>query len=604
MNKRNNRNSLFLIPDSASGRAAGFTLVEVIIGITLMLGIGYGIYLVTSNILEVVARNEWRSQAVSVIENEIELARNLNYMDVGVEGGSPAGKLKAEKTISFGGLEFKLLTTVRNIDDPFDGTQGGDPNDTAPADYKLVEFEVECLSCPTSFSPIIMTTTVAPKSLETTTNNGSLFINVFNASGLPISGADLQVINSTTNPTITINDQTNANGVLQLVDIPTSTQSYDITVSKTGYSSDQTYELGAPANPNPVKAHATVVSQGVTSVSFAIDKVSTINFNASDKMCSGIQGVDFLLQGTKLIGTAPDVFKYSASLITNTNGFVAINNVEWDAYTLTNLDTNYSLAGSSPLSPITINPDSTADIRWLLRQANPSGIRVAVKDNTGQLIDDASVRLQGAGFDKTLITGRNFFGETDWSGGNYTSKATGTEVDSLPGQIGLVSTAGKYVTSTVSTLISSTFDLGTSITNLYEVSWNPASQPAQTGSNSLRLQMASNDDASTWNYIGPDGTSSSYYTVSSSTIHASHDNDRYLRYRVLLQTADADFTPTLEDINFNFSSSCIPDGQVFFDGLTNGTFTLMVVMPGFQTFTDSAVSVSSDWQTYEVTLTP
>lgn len=583
---------------------AGFTLVEVVIGIALLIGIGYGIYLVTSNMFEVVARNEWRSQAVSVIENEIELVRSLNYGDVGVEGGSPAGKLKAEKTVSFGGLDFKLLTTVRNIDDPFDGTQGGTPNDSAPADYKLVEFEVECISCPTSFSPIIMTTTVAPKGLETTTNNGSLFINVFDASGIPISGVDIQVINSTVSPTITINDETNTSGVLQLVDIPTSTQSYEIAVSKTGYSSDQTYELGVPENPNPVKVHATVVSQGVTSVSFAIDKVSTINFNASDKMCSGIQGVDFLLQGVKLIGTAPDVFKYSAISTTDANGRVTLSNVEWDTYTVTNSDAGFDLAGSAPLSPIIINPDSMIDIRWLMESTSPSALRVVVKDDTGQLIDDASVKLEGTSFDKTLIAGRNFFGETDWSGGNYSSKDAGVETDNPTGQVRLVSTGGLYATSTVSTLISVTFDLGTSITDLYEISWNPVSQPVQTGSNSLRLQIATNNDNSSWTFVGPDGTSGSYYTISSSTIHTSHDNDRYLRYRVLLQTADENFTPTLEDINFNFSSSCLPDGQVFFDGLTNGTYTLTVQMPGFQTFTDSAVSVSSNWQNYEVTLIP
>ena len=253
---------------------------------------------------------------------------------------------------------------------------------------------------------------------------------------------------------------------------------------------------------------------------------------------------------------------------------------------------------------MTVNPDATANVRWLVESANPSALRVVVKDNTGQLVDDASVKLEGASFDKTLIAGRSFFGETDWSGGNYSSKDAGIETDNPTGQVGLVSTGGLYATSTVSTLISSTFDLGTSITALYEISWNPVSQPVQTGSNSLRLQIATNNDNSSWTFIGPDGTSGSYYTVSSSTIHISHDNDRYLRYRVLLQTADENFTPTLEDINFNFSSSCIPDGQVFFNGLANVTYTLTVQMSGFQIFTDSAVSVSSNWQNYEVTLTP
>lgn len=128
--------------------------------------------------------------------------------------------------------------------------------------------------------------------------------------------------------------------------------------------------------------------------------------------------------------------------------------------------------------------------------------------------------------------------------------------------------------------------------------------PPQTGVDSFRLQIAANNDDSTWNFIGPDGTSGSYYTVSSPTVHSSHDNNRYLRYKVFLQTANETFTPTLENIDFEFSSSCIPDGQAFFNGLASDTYTLTVQKTGFQTFTDTNVLISSDWQDYEVTLTP
>ena len=603
MRSKNNKSAARYLSHTTHSKS-GFTLFEVVIAMALFIIIGYSIFLVTANIIEAISRNQWRSNAVSVIQNEIEMVRNMNYEDVGISGGYPTGLLEAQKTVSFGELDFKLTTTVRNIDDPFDGTQGGSPNDTAPADYKLVEFEAECLTCRTQFNPIVITTTVSPRSLETSTNNGSLFINVFDAYGMPVANADIHVENNALNPTITIDDETNINGILQLVDIPTSTQAYEVAVSKNGYSSSQTYAPGEPSNPNPTKSHSTVVTQTVTSISFAIDKVSTVNIKTVDKMCEGVPYIDFFMQGSKLIGTAPDVYKYSTSSMTNVTGNLALNDIEWDAYTLTNLDSAYDISGSTALSALTVNPDSTVNVLWLMEVSNPSALHVVVKDDAGELVDGASIRLQGAGFDETKLSGRRLFSETDWSGGNYSSKDAGVETDSPAGEIALVSNGGIYTTSTVFSLTSQTIDFGTSTTDFNSVSWNPVTQPAETGANSFRFQIATNNDNSTWNFIGPDGTNSTYYSSSSSTIYSGHANNRYLRYKAYLQTANESFTPKLEDIEFEFSSACIPDGQLLFNGLTSGTYTLTVNKAGFQTFTDTDVTVSSDWQEYTATLTP
>ena len=72
-------------------------------------------------------------------------------------------------------ISFTLTTTVRNIDDPFDGTATGNPPpvDTAPADYKLVDIGATCPLCDNAFDETI-TTTVAPKNLESATADGSL----------------------------------------------------------------------------------------------------------------------------------------------------------------------------------------------------------------------------------------------------------------------------------------------------------------------------------------------------------------------------------------------------------------------------------------------
>ena len=73
-----------------------------------------------------------------ILSEELEVARNLPYEDVGILNGVPAGVISQTKTVSRNNVDFNLTATVRNIDHPFDGTIGGNPNDTSPADYKLV----------------------------------------------------------------------------------------------------------------------------------------------------------------------------------------------------------------------------------------------------------------------------------------------------------------------------------------------------------------------------------------------------------------------------------------------------------------------------------
>ncbi|MBI5079428.1 type II secretion system protein, partial [Candidatus Wolfebacteria bacterium] len=294
----------------------GFTLIEVLIAAGIFSIIGYGLYFGYANIFEAVNRDESRFDAIAVLGNEMEIVRNLNFSDVGIAGGYPAGKLLAEKTASSTNGVYLIKNTVRSVDDPYDGVLGGSPNDTAPADYKIVESEISCIVCKYNFTPFFMTATVAPKGLEGASKNGALFINVFDASGQPIIGANVNVVNNVLNPTISISDITNNDGVLQLVDIPTSTAAYKITVSKSGYSSEKTYSSSEINNATPVKSHSTVAEQQITSVSFSIDKLSSLNFTSVDQLCQPVPYVDYLLSGTKLIGSNPDILKYSASSTT------------------------------------------------------------------------------------------------------------------------------------------------------------------------------------------------------------------------------------------------------------------------------------------------
>ena len=120
----------------------------------------------------------------------------------------------------------------------------------------------------------------------------------------------------------------------------------------------------------------------------------------------------------------------------------------------------------------------------------------------------------------------------------------------------------------------------------------------------MKLQIATNDDNLTWNFVGPDGTANSYYeTPTGTVINTLHNNNRYLRYKVYLETSDATVTPTFENITIMFASGCIPEGQVFFKGLNSGTYTLTVQKSGFETHV-SQISIDQNWQNVKITLTP
>jgi len=69
---------------------------------------------------------------------------------------------------------------------------------------------------------------------------------------------------------------------------------------------------------------------------------------------------------------------------------------------------------------------------------------------------------------------------------------------------------------------------------------------------SVKFQIATNNDGTTWNFVGPDGTAGSYYTTSGQTVWSGHNGNRYMKYKAYLSTTDSSKTPTLSDITINY----------------------------------------------------
>jgi Tfp pilus assembly protein PilE len=403
----------------------GFTLIETLVGSAVFIVVALTAYRAFGVLMEAVSSSQAKIAATSLANEKFEIIRNLPYNDVGIVAGLPVGKIARTQNVTRDGYAFTIVNTIRSVDDAFDGTIGGNPSDSSPADYKLANLDITCSNCKI-FSPLKFTTLVAPRALETTSNNGALFAQVFDAGGLPIAGASVHIVNTQTNPDTIIDEITDNSGWVKIVDAPLGTNAYNITATKIGYSSEQTYPPGGAAGANPNKPDATVVLQQVTQSSFSIDRTSTLSVSTVNAACVAFPSIGFSLTGTKLIG-APAVLKYpTQNFSTDGAGLYSFPSLEWDTYSALLTSASYDLAGTTPLPTFTINPNETGTLQIIAVPHVNRALLVSVKDSLGVAIDGATVRLQKSGFDQNKTTNSGSCatpGQVFWNGlgsGTYT----------------------------------------------------------------------------------------------------------------------------------------------------------------------------------------
>jgi prepilin-type N-terminal cleavage/methylation domain-containing protein len=403
----------------------GFTLIETLVGSAIFVILALSAYRAFGVLMDAVSISQAKLAATTLANEKFEIIRNLPYDDVGIVNGIPAGKIVRNETITKDNYFFDVQTTIRNIDDPFDGTIGGSPSDTSPADYKSVDLDLTCISCKV-FSPLKFTTLVAPHALETASSNGALFIQVFDTAGIPVPNTSVSILNTETNPDIIINEITDNTGWVKIVDVPPGINTYNIIATKSGYTTDQTYPKSGVAGENPINEDATVVLQQVTQTSLLIDRISSLNVSSVDASCVAVPNIDFSLTGTKLIGT-PSVLKYpTENFSTDSSGEETISNLEWDTYHLL-LDTiTYDLAGSTSLPSFTINPGEDKNLQMVVVPHLDNALLVSVEDSLGNPIDGADVQLQKDEFNQNKTTNSlpcSTPGQVFWNGlvgGTYT----------------------------------------------------------------------------------------------------------------------------------------------------------------------------------------
>ena len=698
-------------------RIMGFTLAESVVA----LGIVSFALISGATILTMALKNLaiTKSKTASIgISNELmELYRNFPYDQIGTTSGWPSGAIPDSQQITRSGMTFTATTRVDYIDDPFDGnvtgTIPGKPQDTMPNDYKRIE--VKILTANRLLSTL--TTIITPNGLEAAANAGSLILHVSDFNGNPFPEATVTVTNSTTSPPVNIVNTTDIDGNLQLLSLPPATDSYHITVTKAGYTTDATIDP-ASVSYTPLKPDLSLSAGSIIEMSFSIDLISAFVVSTIDQACQPIADKGFQLTGINPIGINPDTVKYSATNQTGADGTITLQNMEGDTYNLGLIDQVHDIAGGNP-SAIVLPAGVTQNLTLILAPHSPNSLLLTVNDaNTGLPLTDATVDLSLDGNPiSSIMTGRGFFTQTDWSGGSGQAQfadadkfwsadanidqtttagsvtlsrqssdyaydenfSTVTYLDSVAttavwddlGQISLPQTAGVYdpsaaaqtitinsangwitdATLTVAdnpngqtiryllssdgglnfdqvapgtihsfalngsdlrlriemettdtnisptvdgaqiaysllsylspgTLESSTFDTGTSSV-FQKIQWKPTAQIQEAGPDSVKFQVAANSDNSTWNFVGPDNTAGTYYAIAGEELGTIFDNNRYVRYKLFLSTADPRYAPAITDTALGYTSGCTPPGQVFFNELADESYTIDVAKTGY-----------------------
>ncbi|MDP6704526.1 MAG: hypothetical protein QF775_03515, partial [archaeon] len=251
---------------------------------------------------KVVFQSQHRIVATALAQEHLEMARNLSYADVGVQGGFPSGFFAATQQITRNGSDYTVVMDVNYVADPADGLVA--PADTCINDYKRV---LATVSWQGRFpGEASLATDVAPKNdiQECEESGGLLKISVIGALGESIPGADVDV----TDVDSALSDVcvSGSDGSCQVL-LPASPggggENYKIEIGKVGYSGTETFRTGdiyqSQTIATPEDPHATVLDGQIGERTFSIDQVGSMSIQSRTSR-GRVEFIDIFENTTKL----------------------------------------------------------------------------------------------------------------------------------------------------------------------------------------------------------------------------------------------------------------------------------------------------------------
>lgn len=297
----------------------GFTLVEVVVASALLLLIFSGLMSGVQLMMELIGNSKAESGARSLAVSKMEFIRSLDYDTVGTIAGIPSGPIPQTSTTKLNGITYTERVLIQYLDREEDGFGESDQNGITE-DSKRIKIEYTW-NVRGRDDSLVLISDIVPKGIESTSGGGTLFINVFDASVQPVVGASVHVYNdSVATDTIDVLVTTNASGIANFPGAP-ARGGYQVTVTKPGYSTDQTYSASS-TNPNPTPPHVAVSEGVVSSVYFSIDELSDLTIEA---LGSPVRGVfsDSFSSSAQLATTSDMTVSGGVLLLNNSGGYAS-----------------------------------------------------------------------------------------------------------------------------------------------------------------------------------------------------------------------------------------------------------------------------------------
>ncbi len=357
----------------------GVSLVDVLVGSAIFLIVFVALFGILRVSVSVSGLAKARASATAIASAQIEYIRSLAYDSVGTVGGIPSGTIPQNQSVTQAGTTFNLRTYIIYKDDPADGVGGADHN-SITTDYKIAKVVVSYTIADVA-REVALITNISPQGLETTAGGGTLRITTVDALGLPVAGATVRVVNDTLGSPVDITTFSDTSGTVLFGGAPASID-YEIFVSKTGYSSAQTYERDA-TNANPTPGFLTVAEGQTTTGTFAIDVLGTLTVRT------------FSPPTTE---TFTDLFADLSKLYSRTNTEVSVG-----ALVLSGSAPSYSASGSaisSTTQPVYISAWTSATAVLVVPADTNATFHVA--DGNGTLLPDAVLAGNSTGFTTTV----------------------------------------------------------------------------------------------------------------------------------------------------------------------------------------------------------
>ena len=559
-----------------TSKRRGFTLIDTVVGTALMLISFLGIYGAFQLSVYEVSNDKARAGAIALANERMEYIRSLPYSSVGTSGGIPSGSIAQSESVSLNNVNYTRRTFIEYEDDPKDGIGAADANHVVE-DYKSAKVDV-AWSAKGGTRHVTIVTRVSPVGIESSVPGGTLTISSINSTGQPVANASVLIVNSTVSPTVSINTFTDTTGVASFLGAPAGS-GYQVTVTKTGYSTAQTYSVTAQ-NTNPNPGNLTVTNNLTTSATFAIDQLGSKTISTWTQILSG-NWSDTFSDATKVATSTNISIASSTARLTSTASPGEVQSIDITPSLLASWGT-LTVTATKPAQTMILYHVYDLGGNNLIPDAQLPGNSTGISTSTINLSGVSTTTYSSIRLDAVLSASSSATPSIDlWNlGYTYGPQPLGNIAISVQGAKTIGSGPGgtlyKYSTTT------STSALGSiTIPNLewdnYTTTVNSSSGYDVASACGPQPESLSPGASMTTNlYLASHTTNSLLVDVRSSA------SGSYLK----------NATVGLSVSGYAATSTTDSCGQAFFSGLSSGTYSISVSSPGYTTFNSSSISVS------------